>query len=154
LSSYAANAQLFCHSPSLPATIQDGASNTIAFAEHYAYGCGTDTYVFAEREGFKFIRRATFADGGPDTRINPGLDYIPITSRTSPPQSKWLDNSTFQAAPTVAQCDGHMANTPYRSGMLTALADGSCRTLSPGMSPTTYWGAVTPAAGETLGPDW
>jgi hypothetical protein len=38
--------------------------------------------------------------------------------------------------------------------MLVALADGSVRTLAPSMSEYTYWAAVTPAGGETLGTDW
>jgi hypothetical protein len=38
--------------------------------------------------------------------------------------------------------------------MLVARGDGSVRTLSPGMSETTYWAAVTPAGGEVAGPDW
>jgi hypothetical protein len=35
-----------------------------------------------------------------------------------------------------------------------ALGDGSVRILSPQMSVTTFWGAVTPAGGEVSGKDW
>src|SRR5262249_43019461 len=38
--SYAANAQVFNGSCRLDWTFQDGTSNTIAFGEHYAQGCG------------------------------------------------------------------------------------------------------------------
>jgi hypothetical protein len=38
--------------------------------------------------------------------------------------------------------------------MQVTLADASVRTLSSGMSGTTWWAAVTPACGEVLGPDW
>jgi hypothetical protein len=35
-----------------------------------------------------------------------------------------------------------------------ALCDGSVRMLAVGMSESTYWAAVTPGAGDVLGPDW
>jgi hypothetical protein len=38
--------------------------------------------------------------------------------------------------------------------MIVALADGSVRTIHPGISPETFWAAVTPAGGEVLGADW
>ena len=38
--------------------------------------------------------------------------------------------------------------------MFVALLDGSVRRLAPGISPTTFWAAVTPAGGEVLGSDW
>jgi hypothetical protein len=38
--------------------------------------------------------------------------------------------------------------------MQVTLADGSARTLSQGMSGTTWWAAVTPSGGEVLGSDW
>jgi hypothetical protein len=44
--------------------------------------------------------------------------------------------------------------TPHRIGMFVALLDGSVRRLAPGISPTTFWAAVTPAGGEVLGSDW
>ena len=44
--------------------------------------------------------------------------------------------------------------TPLRIGILVALVDGSVRQIAPGISPTTFWAAVTPAGGEVLGSDW
>ena len=41
--------------------------------------------------------------------------------------------------------------TPHRIGMPVALVDGSVRQIAPGISPTTFWAAVTPAGGEVLG---
>src|SRR5205823_6708376 len=38
--SYAANAQVFTGRCGLASTFRDGTSNTIAFGEHYAEGCG------------------------------------------------------------------------------------------------------------------
>jgi len=61
---------------------------------------------------------------------------------------------TFQVRPALSDCDPRLAQTPHREGMLVSLGDGSVRTLAAGMSGTTYWAAVTPAAGEVLGLDW
>jgi hypothetical protein len=38
--------------------------------------------------------------------------------------------------------------------MLVGVADGSVRTLHPGIHHHTFWGAVTPGAGELPGTDW
>jgi type II secretory pathway pseudopilin PulG len=164
--SYAANALVFTPPCKITTTFQDGASNTIAFAEHYAR-CGGAAYfwytgdddqswtffesVLARRfRGFSWAtstgpRRATFAD-----RVFG--DVVPLTqghiSRGSVP------GLTFQVAPKVSDCDRRLAQTPHSAGMLVALGDGSVRTLAPGMSEATYWAAVTPASGEVLGTDW
>jgi type II secretory pathway pseudopilin PulG len=154
ITSYAANAQAFWGSPGLARTFADGTSNTLAFAEHYAQNCDYTGFYFGVSDD-SGVHRATFADGGPT--INGGAndgDYYPITTG-SPPTSQWLDGLTFQVAPKPGpDCNTHMAQTPHRSGMLVAIADGSVRQLAPAMSPTTYWAAVTPARGELLGPDW
>ena len=132
----------------------DGASNTIAFGEHYAE-CGLNTqYYYAEFDGRHGSHRATFADGGEnvDQGANCGDDY-PIL-RGDPPTTTGLGVLTFQVAPAFSQCYHGVPQTPHWSGMLAALGDGSVRTLSPGMSLTTFWSAVTPAGGEVLGNDW
>jgi hypothetical protein len=154
IASYAANAQAFWGNPALPRTFADGTSNTIAFAEHYAENCDYTGFWFGVSDDLGGPHRATFADGG---EINGGAndgDYFPIT--TGPPAtSQWEDGLTFQVAPRPGpDCNVHMAQTPHRSGMLVALADGSGRQLSPTISPATYWGAITPARGEILGNDW
>jgi prepilin-type N-terminal cleavage/methylation domain-containing protein len=159
VSSYAANAQVFTGNPSLTNTCLDGTSNTIFFAEHYAVRCGPSTFYYAEYEtGLGGSRRATFADGGPkvDQYRNFGDNY-PKTSG-SPPISgpAWGQTVTFQVRPDPIEtaCDPGLANTPHRSGMLVGMGDGGSRILSPGISPATYWGAVTPASGEVLEGDW
>lgn len=160
LSSYAANAQAFIGSPSLTRTFSDGTSNTILFAEHYST-CAGDTFNYATSQygGTDSVRRASFADGGPLTSLFREQNYgdaYPVTSG-SPPLSVGCykdTNVTFQAAPKVSKCTSLFAQTPHPSGMLVSLADGSVRTLAPGISKTTYWGAVTPSGGEILGNDW
>jgi hypothetical protein len=46
-----------------------------------------------------------------------------------------------------------LAQTPHSGGMLVSLMDGSVRTISSGISPMTFWAAVTPDGKEVLG-DW
>ena len=63
-------------------------------------------------------------------------------------------SSIFQVQPPVSDCDPVLASTPHRSGMQVALADGSVRTLSPSISPATWWAACTPRSLDLLGADW
>ena len=160
VTSYAANAQVFWGGPSMTRTYADGTSNTIAFAEHYAYNCHGREYPNAGRSfsittcqsNLLGLHRPTFADGGPIlNHLNLNDDYPEISG--SPPVTRdSFPGYIFQVAPL--DCDYTRPQTPHWSGMLVALGDGSVRTLPPGMSETTFWGAVTPAGGEVLGSDW
>jgi len=150
--SYAANALVFRSYSSFTSSIPDGASNTIAYAEHYSWNCdGTAFNWFYDgmllippgvpvRDNIKVIRRATFAD----QKMG---DVYPVVGMPSA-------GVTFQAGPRLAECDPRIAQTPHPGGMIAGMADGSVRSLSPSMSPATYWGAVTPSGGEVLGSDW
>jgi prepilin-type N-terminal cleavage/methylation domain-containing protein len=137
VSSYAANA--VCFYPQVatyPGTFADGTSSTIAFAEHYAYKCGDnwfDPFFKGDAIG-DMPHRATFGDWNDVRNASEGV--------------------TFQAAPRVSECAWSIPQTPHSSGMLVALADGSVRTVSPRISPATFWAATTPAGGEVLGNDW
>jgi type II secretory pathway pseudopilin PulG len=159
VSSYAANAWVFTGDPSMTRTFHDGTSNTIAFAEHYAANCQEVFYLFpdAELSDSIYVRRASFADGGPIRALGGTYgDYHPVTAGRPPVSTGSAPNPTytFQVAPTVQECNPFLAQGPHRSGMLAAMGDGSVRTLSAGMSPQTYWGAVTPAGEEVLGADF
>ena len=158
VSSYAVNAQVFQGRPSLTNTFTDGTSNTIAFAEHYAF-CGSNLFDYLTSQvGFGFYpHRATFADGG---KACGGLNYgdeYQVTAGSPPVSvgdqaaSGW--HLTFQVAPSPKECSPVIAQTPHASGMLVAVADGSVRTIAPHIDETIYWGAVTPNKGEIL-KDW
>jgi prepilin-type N-terminal cleavage/methylation domain-containing protein len=146
VTSYAANYQVFKGIPRGSDTIPDGMSQTIAFAEHYGYNCQGRTYLYASQQGSSDVRRATFADNC--------CDISPVTTGDPPTSAPTLRGFTFQVAPLVENCVPLVAQGPSSAGMLVALSDGSSRLLSSGMLSTTYWAAVTPAGGETLGPDW
>lgn len=168
VSSYPANAQVFQGVPTL-ATFADGTSQTIAFAEHYAYDCNGVTYL-AEKSFHMnpVLRRATFADGGPILGGNTQGDVYPVPAPTGAQPSR--PGATFQVAPRFngtngflteydgpmpapGYCDPTVPQTPHLSGMLVAMGDGSVRTISPGVSVTVFWAAVSPAGGEAAGLD-
>jgi prepilin-type N-terminal cleavage/methylation domain-containing protein len=158
VTSYAGNAQMFAPKTRIN-RITDGTSNTIAFAEHYAFNCGGGEFSwfeeglwslppsFVEASGLRFVRRATFADKEMG-------DVYPVATEPEFTTTGSIAGLTFQVAPKPADCDPRIAQTPHASGMLVALADGSARSLSSGMSESTYWAAVTISGGEVLGSDW
>src|SRR5258708_3114868 len=97
VSSYAANAQVFQGVPTF-ATFQDGTSQTIAFAEHYAFDCNGVTFL-AEKSFHQnpVLRRATFADGGPILNGNTFDDVYPGIGPSGPQPSR--PGGAFQVAP-------------------------------------------------------
>lgn len=163
-SSYALNFWVYHRGIGPQKGIPDGASNTIAIAERYAYNCngfsshwmlpaGSRTNTSVGSGGPPtWIRSPAFAD--PDDYRPELVDYYPPS-----PNPDWmLPNSlpavTFQVMPTLTECDHRMPQANHESGLMVALADGSVRTVSRGISPKTFWAAVTPRSGELLGGDW
>jgi prepilin-type N-terminal cleavage/methylation domain-containing protein len=131
-------------SATIPATFQDGTSNTIVFAEK-ASQC----------QGYG----ALWGHGAWDANWPPMFATY----------WSWGPGSVFQVSPTAAQCDHWRAQSYHTSGMNVGLGDGSVRYLSQGVSGTTWWAACTPKGmkggdgtnppnpawgGEVLGPDW
>ncbi len=164
LTSYAGNALAFPNWTYLERSFPDGTSNTIAFVEHYGncrktlFSWHTRDYRTVLPSGIIF-HRASIADKDAETVPNPPYDpqiddIRAVTSGNPPTTVGSIAGLTFQVAPRAVDCDPRIAQTPHRSGMLAALVDGSVRTLAPSISVTTYWGALTPAKGETLGADW
>jgi type II secretory pathway pseudopilin PulG len=146
--SYAANWQVFHGDPGLSRSIPDGASNTIALAEHYSTNCRGEVYMWASRDTVSPGRRATFAD-------SEAGDLAPITGGSPPTSQPLFPGFTFQVRPTPFEtnCFPFIAQTPHRGGMLVALVDGSSRVIPEAIGSAIYWGALTPAGGELL-PDW
>jgi type II secretory pathway pseudopilin PulG len=151
LSSYALNTQFWHDAPHLR-RITDGTSQTIWVAEHYAYRCGTATFLYLTMTGSSWSEQpSTFAMPEMWGRPAPG-DYIPVPSG-NPPVTTAANGVTFQVRPTPADCDPRQPNASYSGGLQVGLADGSIRVVRPGVSPAAFWGAVTPAGGEVLS-DW
>jgi prepilin-type N-terminal cleavage/methylation domain-containing protein len=153
--SFAVNALAFEGRRQFPFGMVDGSSNTFAFTEHYSVCGPLDKYEFYAKWEFiasiigpgdlnsspppnNFRRRATFADRS----FGDAAPGSPLAN-ASPP---------FQVAPLVQDCDGRLPQAPLRV-LTVALADGSVRSVGPGVKPTAFWAAATPAGGETLGLD-
>jgi prepilin-type N-terminal cleavage/methylation domain-containing protein len=146
----------------ISATFTDGTSNTIVFAEKYSRCDGGGS------PGGTWWMRGVFhptASGGPSTSVPqdsfPGDRLSAVfgggrgrdgTIWKTGVASKFL----VQPAPFLLNpgpCDKRLASTPH-TVMNVGLGDGSVRTLSGGMSPITWYAALTPAGGEVLDNDW
>jgi prepilin-type N-terminal cleavage/methylation domain-containing protein len=141
--SYVANDAIFGikDGGSLTRSIPDGLSETVLFTEHFMASSWPPVYnswVIA-------------TDGIPVNRQL--LTRAARLVSTAPPQFG-----------RPQQCSADPASTPHTSGILTAMADGSVRSVAagsamapasmPGGSVTNWQAALSPAGGETLGPDW
>jgi prepilin-type N-terminal cleavage/methylation domain-containing protein/prepilin-type processing-associated H-X9-DG protein len=116
----------------MPATFQDGTSNTIGVAEKYAKCNGAGTlWAHGEWNAGWEPRFNTWANRGP--------------------------SSLFQVQPNpanTAACDYFRPSSPHSGGMNALLCDGSVRFLAQSLSANTWWAACTPNGGDSLGGDW
>jgi prepilin-type N-terminal cleavage/methylation domain-containing protein len=140
LSSYAQNGQVFTEGYwalnvlRYPASITDGTSNTIFITDKLAR-CDSGNYNYNYWPDWGPVV-SSYNLGDPT-----GPSYGPqITPR--------------MVSSTTAHCNGGWSSSPHPGGIVTGLGDGSTRFVSQGVSSTTWWYALTPAAGEVLGSDW
>lgn len=142
------------------ADITDGLSNTIFYAEKYAICFTTDTAIAPQfRDGgtaWAFTTAFVFPWQPPPMTL-PGKAFgpgfcIPAFASLGAPDAIG-PKSKFQVQPNKTNCDPTRAATSH-AAIVVGLVDGSVRTLSPSMSGTTWWSAVTPSGGETIGSDW
>ena len=172
--SYVCNAPAFVGSPSLTNTFPDGLGQTVLLAEHYAY-CGDARFSYIQMQAGErrpngtrvSERRPSFADGGAILKGVNEKDVHPVTDPATGVTRPSRPGATFQVQPKVwkqsfdtprprepDECDDSVPQSAFRAGLLIALADGSVRTVSPRVTPETFWASVTPAGGEVLGSDW
>jgi prepilin-type N-terminal cleavage/methylation domain-containing protein len=142
--SYGINGQMFRYNyvgwsaglARYPASIPDGTSNTIFFAE-------------------KLTRTTACINCCNNYDNNYWPDWGPLISSSDCSMATGAA-AMFQVQPRgdPAQADGGRASSNHTSGMNVALGDGSVRFLTSGMTPLTYWYALTPNQGEVLGSNW
>lgn len=140
LTSYVGNAQIFgVAGCSLTSSIPDGTSNTILFTERYM-ACGEPPFFNA-------------------WAINASGLVVNGQSRTL--AALLSVNDLPQLGPRQSQCLAGYAQGADASFILTAMADGSVRTVSRTAaassstgSGTNWQAALTPNDGEVLGSDW
>jgi prepilin-type N-terminal cleavage/methylation domain-containing protein/prepilin-type processing-associated H-X9-DG protein len=130
---------------------------------HYPYSItdGTSqTLFFTEKEVMSYGGQTGWS---PDSGFNCWVDWGPCVASAEGGQptgtnAMFILNPPYGCANTnqgTGWCgDGNKANSPHTGGINVAMGDGSCRFISPFISPATWWHAFTPAANDTLGSDW
>jgi prepilin-type N-terminal cleavage/methylation domain-containing protein/prepilin-type processing-associated H-X9-DG protein len=171
--SYAYNGQVFVVSYAwgwgtaheYPAWIADGTSNTIFFTEKVASAAGSTTWTFD-------VGLNLWADWGPD--IAPadcggcppsyyGAPGDPLPAKISSNMfwvvqrvncSSAITDQGMGTNSSGACVPGNAPSTMHTGGINAAMADGSVRFVAQGVSPTTWWNALTANSGDILGNDW
>jgi type II secretory pathway pseudopilin PulG len=114
-----------------PASIKDGPSQTIFYAEGYSQVVDTVTY------GGKTMTWKT------ERRWWDNPSWMPVQGAMM-----------FQAGPPRESASAFVPQGFGADGVQVALGDGSVRTVSPTISSETFYAACTPDANDVLGPDW
>jgi prepilin-type N-terminal cleavage/methylation domain-containing protein len=166
----------------LAKSFPDGLSNTIFITEKYAQ-CNNALFAAPNFDGGNYWAYCSIGASAPDFSLAAGFTAglnagclpdsspiypgVAITFWDQPPSplafapngmisigqnSKPLFQPTPYTGPT-SQCDPRVASTAHPN-LQAGLADGSVRGISSGVSGTTWWAALTPNGGETLGSDW
>jgi prepilin-type N-terminal cleavage/methylation domain-containing protein len=134
----------------LPASIQDGTSNTIAFTEKRMICPASGGAVFYWGE-----------TGGPCYRMGYKSPTDPFGSGSMPAVYSYsthvlpgLPLLLPQINPPVNACNPCQANSSTDGGILVSTFDGSVHIASQGISQYTWQNLLLPNDGLTLGPDW
>jgi prepilin-type N-terminal cleavage/methylation domain-containing protein len=158
--SYLANSETLDGQRTL-ATIQDGTSNTILYAEGFAFAyaasgttpnpSGTWNYSYTIREGYLSITAESVQSNTYKYNNNWTYTY----SFNGPTFGIVRDSrSTFQIRPSSGQAQGNVPQSFSVGGLLVGLGDGSVKSVAAGISYSTWVAALTPSAGDILGSDW
>jgi prepilin-type N-terminal cleavage/methylation domain-containing protein len=124
----------------IPASFPDGMSNTVLYAEKFGT-CGNTGSLWSDtnpdwRPAFCLPSIGGYSD---TAKINPaGYPACPL----------------FQTTGHATGCDIKRAHALHGSVINVCLGDGSVRTVSSTISPTTWAAACDPRDGEPLGGDW
>jgi prepilin-type N-terminal cleavage/methylation domain-containing protein len=137
--------------PRIPATFSDGTSNTIILGEKLAQ-CQWNSQTWP----MWWNDDADSPFGFGNAWRSPTW-IIPTQPIQSPDNSQaWAD--LFDVAPawqgSNANCYPYHYTAFSLGGIQVSLADGSSRTVTPGVSQATWQAAITPAGGDELGTDW
>jgi hypothetical protein len=155
----------------IPASIPDGVSNTIFFAERYAV-CGDP----ALSTGSGYVEHIYGEDGqnaGPRGEVwNVNDNFVPGFWAHLPggdgsgdgnslsaqwqkvPNYPWAYAQLPQPNPPKKLCDPRRVQSFSVAGIMVGLGDGSVRLVSTGVSQPTWGRAVDPSDGLPLGNDW
>lgn len=146
----------------IPASFQDGTSNTVAYAEAYSV-CGNPS----GSTGSQYVERIWGEDGqnsGPVAQnYNGNVFFAPSfwnptmnfgTNHNNIPPVWYLGSPLPQFAPNKLACNPQNVQGFSSGAILVGMMDGTSRAVSPGVSRATWAAALTPNAGDVLGADW
>jgi prepilin-type N-terminal cleavage/methylation domain-containing protein len=131
----------------IPATFQDGTSNTIIFSERLAH-CGSVYTYWMYWGGGWDQNTPAFANGQNFWQTNgwgPGYGWF------------WnqYNNPGFKVGvPNSNQCNPAYPNSGHTAVLMCGMGDGSVKPVPGSVSALTFWYAITPNGGEILGSDW
>jgi hypothetical protein len=167
--SYSANVMVFDPNPSrgiVPA-MPNGTSNTIIFGHRLEY-CNFGSPVFGYNDwdatpdqtgtyhpqpgfgyGTYFNKRGNYIN---NTTNQQGGGLSPLRAGAYPEYTHGL--LPFQIQPAPGRCDPVVLASPHTGAMVVGLGDGSVRTITPGISLSTWLAACIPDSGVPLGSDW
>ena len=129
----------------LNASVPDGLSNTVFFAELYATCGNTGNLLASSTYG------SLWADANSVWR--PGFNLG--TSKGGGGVTTYPAAPKFQVQPHyLNNCNFQVPQTPHTGGILVGLGDGSVRSLSGSVSDVTWQRATDPRDGGVLGNDW
>jgi prepilin-type N-terminal cleavage/methylation domain-containing protein len=161
----------------LPTSMPDGTSNTIIMAHKLQYcdatvSVGSTNFYYNDwaadpfnswwpwMPGFGFPtycnRRAGGGTAGPSSTNTQPMFYSPTYTDYVFPNAG-LPNPggvPFQIQPSGGNCNPSLTVSPHTAIMLVGVGDGSVRTVSAGISSTTWLLACIPDDGFPMGSDW
>ncbi|MBN9521674.1 DUF1559 domain-containing protein [bacterium] len=153
----------------LTATLTDGTSNTVVFAEKLAVcagskGAGNGASDVGGTWWMRGVYNAsTFSGSAPGTNDSFPGDRLSAVfgGGKGSDGTLWYTGvaAMFQVQPqnptsTASQCDRGNASGFHSGVLCVGLADGSVRGVRTSIDPSVWWGALTPSGGEVPAGDW
>jgi prepilin-type N-terminal cleavage/methylation domain-containing protein len=155
-SSYGTNAQIFRHAyrwgnvgySKYPTSLPDGTSQTVFYTEKLSVSLDCPGCCNNYWDNF-------WPDWGPILYSSDcgGFPTGPVPGILPKFQPRLLP-SPYDGSRRAGDVYGYTASTYHTSALMVGLADGSVRSVGPGVSAATWWAAISPASSDTLGQDW
>ena len=172
--SYAVNGVLFgLPAPRFPASLSDGTSQTVTFAERYME-CSGSPNLWGLGNSQAFAGTSTAAPAfawAPPAGTAATYQFMPNSpaALTGGVVLGWSGNQNgspgsgggavphptpvFQAAVAAGECLPDRPQSGHGGVMLVGMGDGSVRSVSSGVAPLNFYAALTPSGGEVAGRD-